>query len=124
MTAPTRFQPKAPSELLDYKVDYAAELAGTSDTIQTSTWLVPSNTVDAPGNAAVKLADGITVNEDPDTPSPTYTQGGTSKTASTATIFLSGGTRGNVYRVINRVTTTQGRKYSRILEIVIEPYGG
>lgn len=124
MTAPTRFPPKAPSELLDYKVDYAAELAGTSDTIQSSAWLVPSNTVDAPGNAAIKLVDGVTVNEDPDTPSPAFTQGGTSKTVSTATIFLSGGTRGNVYRVINRVTTTQGRKYSRILEIVIEPYGG
>lgn len=124
MTAPTRFTPKAPSELLDYKVDYTAELAVAGDAIQSSLWIVPSNTVDAPGNTAIKLADNVTLNEDPDMPSPVFTQGGTSRTASTTTIFLSGGTRGNVYRIINRIATTQGRKYSRILEIVIEPYGG
>lgn len=124
MTIPTRFPPKAPSEILDYKADYTAELSKTGDTIQTSIWIVPSNIVDGPGNTFIRLADGITVNEDPDAPSPVYSQGGTSKTSTTASIFLAGGTRGNVYRVINRITTAQGRRYSRILEIVIEPYGG
>ena len=119
MTTPTRF-PKGPAELLDFKIDYANELAASNDTIQSSLWIVPSNTVDAPGNASVKLADGITVNLSPDTPSPTYAQGGTQKTDTNVTILLSGGTLGNVYTVENRIVTTQGRKHSRTIEIVIE----
>lgn len=120
MNTATRFQ-KGPAELLDFKIDYASELGKTSDTIQTSLWIVPSNTVDAPGNTAIKLVDGVTVNSDPDTPSPTYTQGGTSKTGTDVTILLVGGTLGNVYRLENRIFTVQGRKHSRIIEIVIEP---
>lgn len=119
MTTPTRF-PKGPAELLDFKIDYASELATSSDTIQSSLWIVPSNTVDAPGNASVKLADGVTVNLSPDTPSPTYAQGGTQKTDTNVTILLSGGTLGNVYTVENRIITAQGRKHSRTIEIVIE----
>lgn len=119
MTTPIRF-PKGPAELLDFKIDYASELAASSDTIQSSLWIVPSNTVDAPGNASVKLADGITVNLSPDTPSPTYAQGGTQKTDTNVTILLSGGTLGNVYTVENRIVTVQGRKHSRTIEIVIE----
>lgn len=120
MTTPTRF-PKGPAELLDFKIDYASELAKSNDTIQSSLWIVPSNTVDAPGNAAVKLADGVTVNPHPDTPSPAYAQGGTEKTNTDVTILLSGGTLGNVYMLENRILTTQGRKHSRTIEIVIEP---
>lgn len=120
MALPTRFS-KSPAELLDYKIDYGTELAQTGDTIQTSLWIVPSNSVDAPGNASIALADNVAVSEDPVSPSPTFTQGGTAKTTTSVTIFLSGGTLGNVYRVQNRVTTLQGRKYSRIIEVVIEP---
>ncbi len=119
MSTPTRF-PKGPAELLDFKIDYANELSKSSDTVQSSLWIVPSNTVDAPGNAAIKLVDGVTVNNHPDTPSPAYTQGGTEKTDTDVTILLSGGTLGNVYTVENRIITTQGRKHSRIIEIVIE----
>jgi hypothetical protein len=120
MTLPSRFS-KSPAELLDYKIDYASELAKTGDTLQTSLWVIPSNSVDSSGNTAIALADGVIVNEDPVSPSPSFSLGGTEKTTAAVTVFLSGGTLGNVYRVQNRVTTIQGRKYSRIIEIVIEP---
>lgn len=71
---------KDPDELLDYTLDWSGRLAG-DDTIATSVWTVPS---------------GIT-NEDEE------------KTGTSTTLWLSGGTEGQSYSFLNRVTTAGGR---------------
>ena len=71
--------PKDPDEVLDYVLDWAAPLAG--DTIESSSWTLPI---------------GITA-------------GAQSNTATAATIWLSGGTAGENYDLINRIVTTGGR---------------
>jgi hypothetical protein len=70
---------KDPSANKDYWVDWAPFLAG--DTIQTSVWTVPTG----------------------------LTKGVDSKTDTTTTVWLSGGTLGANYVVVNRVTTAAGR---------------
>lgn len=67
---------KDPDEILDYEIDWAAELE-SGESISTSTWTVP---------------DGIT--EDSSTNSTT-----------TTTIVLSGGTAGEEYIITNKVVT-------------------
>ena len=81
---------KDPDATLDYQVDWSAWLG--ADTISTSTWVVPS---------------GITKVVD-------------SKTTTTATIWLSGGTIGTLYQVTNRIVTALGRTDDRSLEIMVE----
>lgn len=104
---------KAPAEKLDYAVDYAQELNGLEDTIASSLWIVPSDTVDDAGNQAIALDDGVTVDYSEDLPSPTYALGGTLLTDTKATIHLSGGTLGEEYTIENRITTSDGRRYAR-----------
>lgn len=111
---------KAPYELLDFTADYTAEMAAIGSTISSSLWIVPSDTVDDAGNTSIDFADGITVDEDIDNPSPAYSLGGTVTTNDKATIFLSGGTKGQVYRVKNRIITANGRRYSRIFDVEIK----
>ena len=72
-------EPKDANEVLDYVVDWADLLAG--DVIDTSTWTVPV---------------GIT-------------KGAEYKTATTTTVWLSGGTDGQDYQLLNRITTLGGR---------------
>jgi hypothetical protein len=72
-------EPKDPDELLDYTVDWAEALGG--DTIASSAWTVPS---------------GIT-------------RGTDSNTATTATIWISGGSADQNYSLLNRITTVGGR---------------
>jgi len=72
---------KDPDEKLDFGFDWKTAMDG--DTIASSAWVVPG---------------GITQ----DTPSP-------SNDAYTTTIWLSGGTNGTDYDVVNRVTTAGGR---------------
>lgn len=83
---------KDPDAVLDYTVDWGAWLDG--DTIATSDWVVP---------------DGIT--EDAAT-----------NTTTSATIWLSGGTEGAAYRIVNRIVTAAGRTDDRT--IVINCRGG
>ena len=71
--------PKDPEEVLDYLVDWAKPLAG--DTIQSSTWTLP---------------DGIIA-------------GQMANTTTTTTIWLSGGTHGKDYKLVNRIVTAGGR---------------
>jgi hypothetical protein len=71
--------PKDPDETLDYTVDWADALGG--DTIASSTWTVPT---------------GIT-------------RGTDSNTATTATIWISGGSADQNYSLLNRITTAGGR---------------
>lgn len=83
---------KDPDAVLDYGVDWSAELAKHgNDTINTSTWIVPT---------------GITKDSD-------------SHTTTTATIWLSGGSVGKTYKVVNRITTVGGRTDDRTLSIQV-----
>jgi hypothetical protein len=71
--------PKDPDELLDYQIDWTSLLAG--DVITVSTWSVP----------------------------PGVIGGQESKTDSITTIWLSGGTAGQNYNIVNRINTAAGR---------------
>lgn len=82
---------KDPDAVLDFKQDWTEWLAVTGDTIVTSTWIVPT---------------GITKTTD-------------SNTTATATVWLSGGTAGQSYAVVNRITTTQGRTDDRTMQIAV-----
>lgn len=76
-----------PNEVKDYTLDWSGAAPGprltAGETITTSTWIVPA---------------GITKTTDTDTDT-------------TTTIWLSGGTAGEHYRITNRVVTNQGRTY-------------
>ena len=78
---------KDPEATLDYQVDWEAWLAG--DTISTSDWDVP-----------------IGLTEDSD-----------SKTTLTATVWLSGGTIGTTYAVVNEIVTVAAREDNRTIYI-------
>jgi hypothetical protein len=79
-----------PSAVLDYTIDWSQELAG--DSILTSTWTAPV---------------GIVIDH-------------TEVTASTATVWLTGGTVGSEYEVKNHITTNGGRVDERSLWIRIQ----
>jgi hypothetical protein len=85
---------KDPNAVLDYRFDWQGDDPGPwladAETISTSTWTVPT---------------GITKDSD-------------SKTDTTATIWLSGGTAGVTYDVVNRITTSAGRTEDRTLQVV------
>jgi len=70
---------KDPDSILDWEFNWTSWLAG--DTISTSTWVVPS---------------GITKDSD-------------TKTTITTTIWLSSGTDGTDYELVNRIDTAGGR---------------
>lgn len=78
---------KDPNAILDYENDWSAWLDG--DTITASTWTAPT---------------GITATT-------------SSNTTTTATVWLSGGTIGETYKVVNHITTTAGRQDDRSLVI-------
>ena len=79
---------KDPDAVLDYKIDWSDWLG--SDTISESSWTVPS---------------GIMKDSD-------------SKTSTSATIWLSGGTDGEEYTVTNHIVTASGREEDRSITIV------
>ncbi len=81
---------KDPDAVLDYGVDWTAWLG--SDTILTSAWAV--------------------------TPTGLAAERG-SNTTKTTTIWLRGGTLGQAYDVVNRITTTGGRTDDRSLKVII-----
>lgn len=81
---------KDPNAVLDYIIDWT-EWLGIGDTIKTSTWTVPT---------------GLTKDSD-------------SKTTTTATVWLSGGTAGQEYMVTNSIETISGRKEDRSFNIVV-----
>lgn len=81
---------KDPDAVLDYTIDWSRWLAG--DTIIASTWVVPS---------------GMTKNSD------TYN-------STQATVWVAGGTLGNSYSVVNRITTAGGRTDDRTIKLIVE----
>lgn len=82
-----------PNAKLDYAVKWTTWLEA-GETIATSTWIVPAGITQA-------------------TPPP-------GEAAGVATIWLSGGTLGQVYRVTNRVTTSLGRTDDRSIQIYVQ----
>jgi hypothetical protein len=83
---------KDPNSVLDFKVNWADWLQ-ESETIATSNFTVPAG----------------------------LTRDSQNNTTTTATVWLSGGTGGGtVYKVVNRITTNQGRTEDRTLEIRVE----
>jgi hypothetical protein len=78
---------KDPDAVLDYTIDWGGWLG--TDTIATSEWIVP---------------EGIMA-------------GDMSKTGTTATIWLSGGTAGQTYTIHNRITTIGGRTNDQTFKI-------
>lgn len=81
---------KDPNAILDYQIDWSAWLG--SDTIATSAWTVPA---------------GITKVSD-------------TRTTTTATVWLSGGTVGTSYVLQNRITTAAGRTEDRSITVAVE----
>lgn len=85
---------KDPNDVLDYIVDWnggAKPFLGV-DTILTSTWILPA---------------GLT--------SPTQTN-----TTTKATVWLSGGTVGTKYAVLNRITTAGGRTADKTIYVKVK----
>lgn len=78
---------KDPDSTLDYTLDWEEWLAG--DTISSSTWAVPDD----------------------------MTEEDASETATTATVWLSGGLSGVTYAVVNQIATAGGRVDQRSLSI-------
>lgn len=84
----TFFSLKDPNALLDYVIDWSEWLATSTDTISASTWVVPSQ----------------------------LTMFTSSFGTATTVVWLSGGTAGEVYDVINRINTTGGRTEDRTIQ--------
>jgi hypothetical protein len=82
---------KRVGEKADFTLEWSEEIE--TDPISLSSWTVPAGIFQ-------------------DTPNP-------SKTDTTTTIWLSGGTAGNEYPLVNVVTTVGGRVYPRVLRIKI-----
>lgn len=80
---------KDPDEVVNFGIDWADYLG--TDTISSSSWTVPS---------------GIT-------------QVGSSFTATQATIKLSGGTVGSIYRISNRITTSASETVDQSIDIEV-----
>ena len=81
---------KDPQAVLDYQINWASWLG--VDTISTSTWTLPT---------------GITKASD-------------TRTTTTTTIWLSGGTDGSSYNLVNTIVTAGGRTEERTITIVVE----
>jgi hypothetical protein len=75
-----QWPPKDPDEVLDYNIDWSPRLT-SPDVISASEWFVPDGLV----------ADNEEMSD------------------SSTTIWLSSGTTGEVYEVLNRVDTVEGR---------------
>jgi hypothetical protein len=81
---------KDPDAVLDYTIDWSDWLG--ADTISTSAWTVPT---------------GITEDSD-------------SNTTTTTTVWLSGGTAGTRYSVVNSIVTAAGREEDRTIYVTIQ----
>lgn len=81
---------KDPDEVLDYNIDWSDRLVG--DTIATSTWIVPTGIV----------ADSQ------------------AKAATTTTLWLSSGTLGAKYDILNRIVTVEGRTMDQTVTMKIK----
>jgi hypothetical protein len=86
-------QIKDPESVLDYTLDWADFLAA-GETIDTSTW-------------AVSPSGSLAIDDN-------------SNTGATATVWLSAGTRREVYAATNTIETTEGRTEQRSITVRVE----
>lgn len=95
-----RWPSKDPDEVLDYKLDWLGTSAdpgplfGLSDAIANSLWVLPA---------------GISKESD------TFDDG-------SVTIWLSGGTVGETYLILNRITTDDGRVFDQTVKIKMKDH--
>lgn len=87
---------KDPSAVLDYAADWSAWLASVGDTITASTWTPDT---------------GITVGTGGFAPSFTPTK---------TTVWLSGGTAGVSYKIVNHITTVAGRQNDVTIAVICQ----
>ena len=85
-------QTKDAADVVDFTINWASVLA-TGETISTSTWTADT---------------GITVDSN-------------SKTTTTTTVWLSGGTVNTPYKVYNTIVTSASRTFKRYIEVTIVP---
>lgn len=90
------FKPKDPQAVVDYRIDWSEWLDG--DTISTSTWSASSPV-------------GLAVNSD-------------TNTATTATVWVSGGTDGASYKLKNTIVTAGGRTAEETILIPVSEADG
>ena len=84
---------KDPLDVLDYQINWVAPLI--ADVIVASTWTISD---------------------------PSLTTTTSSFTASTTTIWLSGGTLGATYAIKNKIVTTGGRTFEQTVNITISTH--
>lgn len=82
-------RPKDPHEVLDYDIDWSDQMTDDTDTISSSTWTVPA---------------GITKDSD-------------SETTTRTKVWLSGGTAGETYSLLNRIVTAGGRTMDQTVKL-------
>ena len=90
---------KDPDSVLDYKFDFAGLTNGNGD----CDWLESGETI---SSRTVTVSSGLTKDSDSIT-----------DTNTSVTVWLSGGTAGNVYTVACKVTTSLGRTVERTITI-------
>lgn len=83
---------KDPNAVLDYDIDWSAQMTLDADTIASSTWTVPS---------------GITKDS-------------TSNTDTRTKVWLSGGAAGKTYALLNRIVTEGGRTFDRTVKLKVK----
>lgn len=88
---PLEWPNKDQNEVLDYELNWSDRLDG--DTIDTSVWTVPA---------------GLTKDSD-------------EFNGPVATVWLSGGTDGENYTLLNRITTTGGRTMDQSVKLRVRP---
>jgi hypothetical protein len=84
---------KDPHAVVDMQIDWSAWLG--ADTIALSTWILPV------------AVDDLTIDRN-------------SFTATTTTVWLSGGAHGNTHYLTNRITTIGGRINDQTLTLTVE----
>lgn len=87
------------NEVLDYTIDWGLQLAADADTIASSEWVAESGTP--------TIGDGSN-----GAPAPSFASGKTS-------VWLVGGTAGDVYLLSNRITTAGLRTLERSVQITV-----
>lgn len=97
-----KFPYKDPDETQDYELDWTARLDAlptADDTIDSSSWSIVT---DMSGHAAPLVIEAI------------------QKSDNETRVWLSGGTTGEKYELLNRVTTTAGRIMDQTCELKIK----
>ncbi len=85
---------KDPNEVVDYDLDWSAQMTADTDTIVTSTWTVPVG----------------------------VTKDSSSATTTRTKVWLSGGTAGEAYSLLNRVVTDGGRTFDQTIVLKMKDH--